>query len=114
MTSVPVAADKLFYPQDLRYEPRVISGFRPVRGPHLGFHFGVLRHMMSEQNRRPGSGYCLIADWHAVTSWFGRHDLQQATLSTAAALLALGIKPNKTFLFARSHVADSGRDGVAA
>ncbi|HEY2359986.1 MAG TPA: hypothetical protein VGK36_02640 [Candidatus Angelobacter sp.] len=108
MTGIPIAAEKLLYPHDLRYEPRVISGFRPVREPHLGFHFGVLQHMIGEQNRRPGSSYSLIADWHAVTMWFGRHDLQQATLTTAAALLALGVNPNKTFLFAQSHVAALG------
>ncbi len=86
----------------------MISGFRPVREPHLGFHFGVLQNVISEQNRRPGSSYSLIADWHAVTMWFGRNDLQQATLTTAAALLALGVNPNKTFLFAQSHVAALG------
>jgi tryptophanyl-tRNA synthetase len=96
------------YADKFRHEPRVISGFRPVREPHLGFHFGVLQHVISEQNRRPGSSYCLIADWHAVTVWLGRHDLQQATLATAAALLALGVNPNKTFLFAQSHVAALG------
>ena len=108
MTGIPIVAEKLRYPDNLCYEPRVISGFRPVREPNLGFHFGVLQHMISEQNRRPGSSYSLIADWHAVTTWFGRHDLQQATLTTAAALLAMGVNPNKTFLFAQSHVAALG------
>jgi tryptophanyl-tRNA synthetase len=108
LTSISITAGNLLYPRDLRYEPRVISGFRPVREPHLGFHFGVLQNVMNEQNRRPGSSYSLIADWHAVTMWFGRHDLQQATLTTAAALLALGVNPNKTFLFAQSHVAALG------
>jgi tryptophanyl-tRNA synthetase len=108
MTRIPITAEKILYPNDLRYEPRVITGFRPVREPHLGFHFGVLQHLISEQNRRPGSSYSLIADWHAITMWFGRHDLQQATLTTAAALLALGVNPNKTFLFAQSHVAALG------
>ena len=96
------------YPAELRYEPRAISGFRPVRVPHLGLHFGVLQQVISEQDRLPGSHYSLIADWHAVTAWFGRQDLQQATLATAGALLALGVNPNKTFLFAQSHVSALG------
>lgn len=108
MNSIPVAAGTPRYPSELLYEPRVISGFRPVREPHLGLHFGVLQHVVSEQNRRPGSSYSLIADWHAVTAWFGRQDLQQATLATASALLALGVNPHKTFLFAQSQVAALG------
>jgi tryptophanyl-tRNA synthetase len=108
MNSTSIVAKQSSYPSGLRFEPRVISGFRPVREPHLGLHFGVLQHVIGEQDRRPGSSYSLIADWHAVTAWFGRHDLQQATLATAAALLALGINPNKTFLFVQSQVAALG------
>lgn len=96
------------YPAELRYEPRVISGFRPVTEPHLALYFGVLQHIVSEQNRHPGGSYCLIADWHATTMWSGGPILQQATLTTAAALLALGVNPYKTLLFAQSHVAGLG------
>jgi len=92
------------YPIELRYEPRVISGFRPVLEPHLVLHIGVLQHIVNEQNRHPGGNYCLIADWHATTMWFGRANMQKATLTTAAALLALGVNPYKTLLFAQSHV----------
>ena len=95
-------------PTELRYEPRVICGFRPVRELHLGFHFGVLQHMIVEQNRRPGSNFCLIADWHATTAWSSGPNMQRATLTTAAALLALGIDPHKTVLFAQSHVTGLG------
>jgi tryptophanyl-tRNA synthetase len=96
------------YPAELRYEPRVISGFRPVTDPHLALYFGVLQHIVSEQNRHPGGSYCLIADWHATTMWSGGPLLQKATLTTAAALLALGVNPYKTLLFAQSHVAGLG------
>lgn len=96
------------YPNDLRYEPRVISGFRPVLEPHLGLHLGVLEHIVSEQSRHPAANYCVIADWHAITNWFGRPNMRQATLTTAAALLALGVNPYKTLLFAQSHVTGLG------
>jgi tryptophanyl-tRNA synthetase len=96
------------YPADLRYEPRVISGFRPVIEPHLALYFGVLQHIITEQNRHPGGSYCLIADWHATTMWTGSDLLQRATLTTAAALLALGVNPYKTLLFAQSHVTGLG------
>jgi tryptophanyl-tRNA synthetase len=95
-------------PDELRYEPRVISGFRPVAEPHLALYFGVLQHMVAEQNRNPGGSYCLLADWHATTMWSSGPQLQQATLTTAAALLALGINPYKTQLFAQSHVTGLG------
>ena len=105
----PVEADsELNYPDELRYEPRVISGFRPQLEPHLGLHFGVLQYIVSEQNRHPAANYCLIADWHAMTMWFGRANLQEATLTTAAALLALGVNPYKTLLFSQSHVTGLG------
>ena len=96
------------YPLELQYEPRVISGFRPAREPHLGLHFGVLQHIVNEQNRHPGGNYCLIADWHATTMWFGRANMQQATLNTAAVLLALGVNPYKTLLCAQSHLTGLG------
>ena len=96
------------YPVELQYEPRVISGFRPAAEPHLGLHFGVLQHIVNEQNRHPGGNYCLIADWHATTMWFGRANMQKATLTTAAALLALGVNPYKTLLFAQSHLTGLG------
>lgn len=92
----------------LRYEPRVISGFRPVLEPHLGLHRGLLRYILSEQHRHPGGNFCMIGDWHAMTMWFGRADLQEATLTTAAALLALGLNPYKTLLYAQSHVSGLG------
>lgn len=95
-------------PRELQYEPRVISGFRPALEPHLGMHFGVLQHIVCEQERYPARNYCLIADWHATTMWFGRANMQEATLTTAAALLALGLNPYKTLLFAQSHVAGLG------
>lgn len=103
MSSVPQP-----YPVELRYEPRVISGFRPVLEPHLALYFGVLQYVITEQNRHPGGNYCLIADWHATTMWFGGHNLKQATVTTAAALLALGVNPYKTLLFAQSHVSGLG------
>jgi len=96
------------YPIELQYEPRVISGFRPATEPHLGLHFGVLQHIVNEQNRHPGGNYCLIADWHATTMWFGRANMQQATLTTAAVLLALGVNPYKTLLCAQSHLTGLG------
>lgn len=103
VTSIPQT-----YPAELRYELRVISGFRPVTEPHLALYFGVLQHIVAEQNRHPASNYTLIADWHATTMWLGGANLQQATLSTAAALLALGLSPYKTLLFAQSHVTGLG------
>jgi tryptophanyl-tRNA synthetase len=76
--------------------------------PHLGLHIGVLEHIVSEQKRHPAGNYCLIADWHATTNWFGGPNLREATITTAAALLALGVNPYKTLLFAQSHVTGLG------
>jgi tryptophanyl-tRNA synthetase len=105
---VTATRSEIHCPDKLKYEPRVISGFRPQLEPHLGLHFGVLQYIVSEQNRRPAANYCLIADWHATTMWFGRANMQEATLNTAAALLALGVNPYKTLLFAQSHVTGLG------
>jgi tryptophanyl-tRNA synthetase len=104
---IPANGPRL-YPIELQYEPRVISGFRPTVEPHLGLHSGVLQHIVSEQNRHPGANYCLIADWHATTMWFERANMQEATLTTAAALLALGVNPYKTLLCAQSHLTGLG------
>jgi tryptophanyl-tRNA synthetase len=86
----------------------MIGGFRPVSEPHLALHLGVLQHIVREQDRNPTGNYCLIADWHATTNWFSGPRMQHATLTTAAALLALGVNPYKTVLFAQSHVTGLG------
>ena len=108
--SLPITAEAAagLYPSELRYEPRTISGFRPVTEPHLALHLGVLQYIVLEQNRHPSGNYCLIADWHATTNWFSRPKMRQATLNTSAALLALGVNPYRTLLFAQSHVAGLG------
>lgn len=107
---MPATADLAagVYPGDLRYEPRTISGFRPVAEPHLALHLGVLQYIVLEQDRHPSGSYCLIADWHATTNWFSRPKMRQATLNTSAALLALGVNPYRTLLFAQSHVTGLG------
>src|SRR5205823_6488751 len=40
--------------------------------------------------------------------WYGRANMQEAMIITAAALLALGVNPYKTLLFAQSHVTGLG------
>jgi tryptophanyl-tRNA synthetase len=88
----------------LRFEPRAISGLRPISEFHLGHYFGAAQQIVDQQNRHPGETYCLIADLHATPSWRGRSDMMRTTLETTAALLAVGVNPSKTSLFLQSSV----------
>jgi tryptophanyl-tRNA synthetase len=72
----------------LRYEPRVMAGFRPAKEPHLGLYCGALKHLVLQQDRHPGATYCVLANWHALTNWQDRMSMEEATFTMAAALLS--------------------------
>jgi len=82
---------------------RVLSGIQPTGSLHLGNYLGAIRNWVAMQD----SFECIfcIVDLHAITQPFDPATLAANTRAMAAALLAAGIDPGRSVLFAQSAVA---------
>jgi tryptophanyl-tRNA synthetase len=82
---------------------RALSGIQPTSGSfHLGNYLGAVRQWVALQESHD-TYYCVV-DLHALTAGIEPAKLAEATLASAAQLIALGIDPNKSTLFIQSHV----------
>jgi tryptophanyl-tRNA synthetase len=81
---------------------RVVSGIQPTGNLHLGNYLGAIKRWTAMQ----ADGECLffLADLHAVTVYNDPADLAANVREMAAALLACGIDPERSTLFAHSAV----------
>ena len=81
--------------------PRIFSGIQPSGAPHLGNDLGAIRNYVRLQYEYEAI-YCIV-DYHALTSLHDPDLLRQRTLEMAAALLALGLDPERCTLFVQCH-----------
>jgi tryptophanyl-tRNA synthetase len=82
---------------------RVLSGIQPTGDIHIGNYIGALRHWVSDQHVNDAF-YCLV-DLHSITMSIPEPEvLRSKTVEAAAILLAVGIDPERSTLFAQSHV----------
>jgi len=81
---------------------RVVSGIQPTGGLHLGNLLGAILRWVRMQEEVE----CLffLADLHALTVDVTPDELRSNVREMAAALIASGIDPNKSVLFAQSAV----------
>ncbi len=81
---------------------RVVSGIQPTGNLHLGNYLGAIKRWAAMQ----GEGDCLffLADLHAITVYKDPAELAANVREMAAALLACGIDPKRSTLFAHSAV----------
>jgi tryptophanyl-tRNA synthetase len=81
---------------------RVVSGIQPTGDLHLGNLLGAILRWVRMQDE----AQCLffLADLHALTVAVEPAVLRSNVREMAAALLASGIDPGKSILFAQSHV----------
>lgn len=82
---------------------RILSGVRPTGDIHLGNYLGAIRNWVSMQHQAKENLFCIV-DLHALTTVEETDHLEEHTLTVAAAYLAAGIDPEKSFIFAQSHV----------
>ena len=83
--------------------PRVLSGIQPTSDSfHIGNHLGALQNWVSMQSEF--DCFYFIADLHAITVEQDPVQLKERTILAYAQLLALGIDPDKSVLFAQSQV----------
>ncbi len=81
---------------------RVLSGIQPSGIPTLGNYLGAIRNWVALQDTHE----CLfcVVDLHAITEFQEPARLRANTLEMAATLLACGIDPARSVLFAQSAV----------
>ena len=81
---------------------KVVSGIQPTGNLHLGNYLGAIKRWAAMQ----GDGECLffLADLHAITVYNDPAELAANVREMAAALIACGIDPERSTLFAHSAV----------
>jgi tryptophanyl-tRNA synthetase len=69
----------------------ILSGFQPSGKLHLGNYFGAIKPLLEFQKGQKNV-YCLIADYHSITSSHDSAILKQNIENMAIELRALGIE----------------------
>lgn len=81
---------------------RVFSGVQPSGEAHLGNYLGAFRQWVDLQNNYE-CFFCIV-DQHAITGSYDPQLLPQRIFDMAVSLLAVGLDPDKCFLFVQSEV----------
>ena len=81
---------------------RVFSGIQPTGDKHLGNLIGGFRQYAATQEQ--GEGFFCIVDLHSITVEYDPDDFRERTLDLAAMLFATGLDPERSTVFAQSHV----------
>ena len=86
--------------------PRVLSGIRPTgQSFQLGNYLGAVRHWTRMQDDADCTFF--LADLHALTETPEPAQLRARTRESVAELLAMGVDPARSVLFAQSHVPEA-------
>jgi len=81
---------------------RIFSGIRPSGDKTLGNYSGGFRQYAAMQEE--GEAFFCIVDLHSITTPYEPEQLREGTLSLAAMLFATGLDPERSTVFAQSHV----------
>ena len=81
---------------------RIFSGIQPTGDKHLGNYIGGFRQYAQTQEQ--GEAFFCIVDLHSITVEHDPRDLHDRTLDLFAMLLATGLDPERSTVFAQSHV----------
>ena len=81
---------------------RVFSGIQPTGEKHLGNLIGGFLQYVRTQEE--GDAFFCIVDLHSITVEYDPADLHARTLDLYAMLLATGLDPERSTVFAQSHV----------
>jgi tryptophanyl-tRNA synthetase len=86
---------------------RIFSGIQPTGAKHFGNYSGGFRQYAATQElaaSHGGAAFFCIVDLHSITVDFDPTDLRERTLDLAALLFATGLDPERSTVFAQSHV----------
>jgi tryptophanyl-tRNA synthetase len=81
---------------------RVFSGIKPTGDPTLGNYSGGFRQYAATQEL--GDAFFCIVDLHAITVEYEPAELRERTFDLLAMLFATGLDPDRSTVFAQSHV----------
>jgi tryptophanyl-tRNA synthetase len=81
---------------------KVFSGIQPTGDKHLGNYIGGFRQYARTQEL--GEAFFCIVDLHSITVEHDPLDLHDRTLDLFAMLVATGLDPERSTVFAQSHV----------
>ncbi|MBA3348504.1 MAG: tryptophan--tRNA ligase [Actinobacteria bacterium] len=81
---------------------RIFSGIQPTGDKQLGNLIGGFRQYAATQER--GEAFFCIVDLHSITVDYDPADFRERTLDLAAMLFATGLDPDRSTVFAQSHV----------
>ena len=81
---------------------RIFSGIQPTGDKHLGNYIGGFRQYARTQEL--GEAFFCIVDLHSITVEYDPRDLHDRTLDLFAMLVATGLDPDRSTVFAQSQV----------
>jgi tryptophanyl-tRNA synthetase len=81
---------------------RIFSGIQPTGAKHFGNYSGGFRQYAATQEL--GEAFFCVVDLHSITVDYNPADLRERTLDLAALLFATGLDPERSTIFAQSHV----------
>src|SRR6476659_6345565 len=81
---------------------RIFSGIQPTGAKHFGNYSGGFRQYAATQE--VGDAFFCVVDLHSITVDFDPADLRDRTLDLMALLFATGLDPQRSTVFAQSHV----------
>jgi tryptophanyl-tRNA synthetase len=81
---------------------RIFSGIQPTGDKTIGNLIGGFRQYAATQER--GEGFFCIVDLHSISVDYDPGDFREKTLDLAAMLFATGLDPERSTVFAQSHV----------
>jgi tryptophanyl-tRNA synthetase len=82
---------------------RIFSGIQPTGAKHLGNYSGGFRQYAATQEEAEVAFFCIV-DLHSITVDYDPEVLRRSSLDLAAMLFATGIDPERSTVFAQSHV----------
>ena len=82
---------------------RIFSGIQPTGAKHFGNYSGGFRQYAATQEQ--GESFFCIVDLHSITVAYDPVEFRETTLDLAAMLFATGLDPERSTVFAQSHVA---------
>jgi tryptophanyl-tRNA synthetase len=81
---------------------KVFSGIQPTGAKHLGNYAGGFRQYAQTQEQ--GEAFFCIVDLHSISVEYDPSELRERTLDLLAILIATGLDPERSTIFAQSHV----------
>jgi tryptophanyl-tRNA synthetase len=85
-------------------KPIIVSGIQPTGNLHLGNYLGAVKNWVELQHSEKYDLFIFIADLHSMTGDMTAEKRKEQITKTTVELLAAGIDPDKTTIFAQSHV----------